>query len=171
LGLEVETGVAHAGVVGVLKGGKPGPVVALRADIDGLPVTERVDLPFASQERSLYNGQEVRVMHACGHDTHIALLMGTAEILASMRRELPGTVKFIFQPAEEGAPAGEEGGAALMVKEGMLTKGPRPEVIFGVHINSQTEVGKLRYRPGGTMASADIFRIWVKGKQVHGAYP
>ncbi|QCR24790.1 amidohydrolase [Pontibacter sp. SGAir0037] len=171
LGIEVETGVAHTGVVGVLKGGKPGPVVALRADIDGLPVAERVDLPFASKERTTYNGQEVGVMHACGHDTHIAMLLGAAEILTGMRSELPGTVKFLFQPAEEGAPQGEEGGAFLMVKEGVLEKGPQPEVIFGLHINSQTEVGTLKYRPGGTMASADIFRIKVKGKQVHGAYP
>ncbi|MEJ8758172.1 amidohydrolase [Pontibacter sp. H259] len=171
LGIEVETGIAKTGVVGILKGGKPGPVVALRADIDGLPVTERADLDFASKEKSTYNGQEVGVMHACGHDTHIAMLLGAAEILASMKKDLKGTVKFIFQPAEEGAPAGEEGGAYLMVKEGVLTKGPKPEVIFGLHINSQTEVGQIKYRPGGTMASADIFRITVKGKQVHGAYP
>ncbi|MBC5773864.1 amidohydrolase [Pontibacter sp. KCTC 32443] len=170
-GIEVETGVAHTGVVGILKGDKPGPVVALRADIDGLPVTERADLAFASKEKSTYNGQEVGVMHACGHDTHIAMLLGAAEILASMKKDLKGTVKFIFQPAEEGAPIGEEGGAYLMVKEGVLTKGPKPEVIFGLHINSQTEVGQIKYRPGGTMASADIFRINVKGKQVHGAYP
>ncbi|RAU83670.1 amidohydrolase [Pontibacter arcticus] len=170
-GIEVETGVAHTGVVGILKGGKPGPVVALRADIDGLPVTERAAIAFASKQKSTYNGQEVGVMHACGHDTHIAMLLGAAEILSSMKKDLKGTVKFIFQPAEEGAPAGEEGGAYLMVKEGVLTKGPKPEVIFGLHINSQTEVGQIKYRPGGTMASADIFRITVKGKQVHGAYP
>ncbi len=171
LGIEVETGVAHTGVVGVLKGGKPGPVVALRADIDGLPVTERVDLPFASKAKGIYTGQEVGVMHACGHDTHIAMLLGAAEVLASMKSDLKGTVKFIFQPAEEGVPEGEEGGASLMVKEGVLSKGPKPEVIFGLHINSQTEVGKIKYRPGGTMASADVFKIKVKGKQVHGAYP
>ncbi|WP_410896820.1 amidohydrolase [Pontibacter sp. E15-1] len=171
LGIEVQTGVAHTGVVGILKGGKPGPVVALRADIDGLPVTERVDLPFASKAKGVYNGQEVGVMHACGHDTHIAMLLGTAEVLASMKNDLKGTVKFIFQPAEEGVPEGEEGGAKLMVKEGVLDKGPKPEVIFGLHINSQTEVGKLKYRPGGTMASADVFKIKVKGRQVHGAYP
>lgn len=171
LGIEVQTGVAHTGVVGILKGGKPGPVVALRADIDGLPVTERTDVPFASKERSTYNGQEVGVMHACGHDTHIAMLMGAAEVLAGMKKDLKGTVKFIFQPAEEGSPVGEEGGAALMVKEGVLDKGPKPEVIFGLHINSQTEVGTIKYTPGGTMASADIFRIKVKGKQSHGAYP
>lgn len=171
LGMEVETGVAKTGVVGILKGGKPGPVVALRADIDGLPVTERADLPFASKAKGVYNGQEVGVMHACGHDTHIAMLLGAAEVLTSMKNDLKGTVKFVFQPAEEGPPAGEEGGAALMVKEGVLDKGPKPEVIFGLHINSQTEVGTLKYRPGGIMAAADVFRIKVKGKQVHGASP
>ncbi|WP_162428603.1 amidohydrolase [Pontibacter pudoricolor] len=171
LGIEVETGVAHTGVVGVLKGGKPGPVVALRADMDGLPVTERANLPYASKAKSTYNGQEVGVMHACGHDTHVAMLLGAAEVLAGMKKDLPGTVKFIFQPAEEGAPAGEKGGASLMVEEGVLSKGPKPEVIFGLHINSQTEVGKLKYRPGGIMASADLLKIKVKGKQVHGASP
>ena len=171
LGMEVQTGVAHTGVVGILKGGKPGPVVALRADMDGLPVTERVNLPYASKARGEYNGQEVGVMHACGHDTHVAMLLGAAEVLAGMKKDLPGTVKFIFQPAEEGAPAGEKGGASLMVEEGVLSKGPTPEVIFGLHINSQTAVGKLKYRPGGIMASADVFRIKVKGKQVHGANP
>jgi amidohydrolase len=171
LGIEVETGIAHTGVVGVLKGGKPGPVVALRADMDGLPVTERANLPYASKAKSTYNGQEVGVMHACGHDTHVAMLLGAAEILAGMKKELPGTVKFIFQPAEEGAPSGEKGGASLMVEEVVLSKGPKPEVIFGLHINSQTEVGKLKYRPGGIMASADLLKIKVKGKQVHGASP
>lgn len=171
LGIEVETGVAKTGVVGILKGGKPGPVVALRADIDALPVTERADLPYASKEIGEYNGQQVGVMHACGHDTHIAMLLGAAEVLVSMKDELKGTVKFIFQPAEEGAPAGEEGGASLMVKEGVLEKGPKPEVIFGLHINSQTPVGTLKYKPGGTMAAADIVRIKVKGSQTHGAYP
>lgn len=171
MGIEVETGVAKTGVVGILKGGKPGPVVALRADIDGLPVTERADIPFASKAKGVYNGNEVGVMHACGHDTHIAMLLGAAEVLSSMKKELPGTVKFIFQPAEEGAPAGEEGGASLMVKEGVLTKGPKPEVIFGLHINSQTEVGTVKYRPNGIMAGSDVFRIKVKGKQVHGASP
>ncbi|AKD03370.1 amidohydrolase [Pontibacter korlensis] len=171
MGIEVETGVAKTGVVGILKGGKPGPVVALRADIDGLPVTEKADLPFASKAKGEYNGAEVGVMHACGHDTHIAMLLGAAEVLSSMKSDLKGTVKFIFQPAEEGAPAGEEGGASLMVKEGVLEKGPKPEVIFGLHINSQTEVGTLKYKPAGIMASADVFRIKVKGKQVHGGYP
>ncbi|EMR03888.1 amidohydrolase [Cesiribacter andamanensis] len=171
LGIEVETGVAKTGVIGILRGGKPGPVVALRADIDALPVTERSSLPFASKEKGEYNGQEVGVMHACGHDTHIAMLLGAAEVLVSMKAELKGTVKFIFQPAEEGAPAGEEGGASLMVKEGVITKAPAPEVIFGLHINSQTPVGTLKYKPGGTMAAADIMRITVKGSQTHGAYP
>jgi amidohydrolase len=171
LGIEVETGVAKTGVVGILKGGKPGPVVALRADIDGLPVVERANLPYASKEIGEYNGQEVGVMHACGHDTHIAMLLGAAEVLAGMKNDLKGTVKFIFQPAEEGAPVGEEGGAALMVKEGVLDKGPKPEVIFGLHINSQTPVGTLKYKPGGTMAAADRMIIKVKGSQTHGAYP
>jgi amidohydrolase len=170
LGIEVKTGVGKTGVVGILKGGKPGPVVALRADMDGLPVKERVEIPFASKAIGEYNGQPVGVMHACGHDTHVAILMGTAEILASMKNELKGTVKFIFQPAEEGAPEGEEGGAALMIKEGVL-ENPKVDVIFGLHINAQTEVGKIRYRPGGTMASSDWFKIKVKGKQTHGASP
>jgi amidohydrolase len=170
LGIEVQTGVAHTGVVGLLTGGKPGPVVALRADMDGLPVVERVEVPFASKVRATYNGQEVGVMHACGHDSHVAILMGVAETLAAVRKDLKGTVKFIFQPAEEGAPEGEEGGAELMVKEGVLDN-PRVDAIFGLHINSQTEAGSITYRPGGTMASADFFRIKVKGKQTHGARP
>lgn len=170
LGIEVKTGVGKTGVVGILKGGKPGPVVALRADMDGLPVKERVDIPFASKAVGEYNGQPVNIMHACGHDTHVAILMGTAEILASMKNDLKGTVKFIFQPAEEGAPEGEEGGAALMVKEGVL-ENPKVDVIFGLHINAQTEIGKIRYRPGGTMASSDWFKIKIKGKQTHGASP
>ena len=170
LGIEVKTGVGKTGVVGILKGGKPGPVVALRADMDGLPVKERVDVPFASKVIGEYNGQPVSVMHACGHDTHVAILMGTAEILAGMQKDLKGTVKFIFQPAEEGAPEGEEGGAALMVKEGVL-ENPKVDVIFGLHINSQTEIGKIKYRPGGTMASSDWFKIKIKGKQTHGANP
>ncbi len=170
LGMEVKTGVAHTGVVGILKGGKPGPVVALRADMDGLPVIERVDLPFASKVKGEYNGQEVGVMHACGHDTHIAMLMGAAEILSGMKNDLKGTVKFIFQPAEEGAPKGEEGGAELMIKQGVL-ENPKVDVIFGLHINSQTEVGTLAYRPGGTMASVNDMKITVKGQQAHGAAP
>lgn len=170
LGIEVQTDVAHTGVVGVLRGGEPGPVVALRADMDALPVTERVDIPYASKVRSVFNGQEVGVMHACGHDTHVAMLMGTAEVLAQYRENLKGTVKFLFQPAEEGPPEGEEGGAELMVKEGVLIN-PDVDVVFGIHINSQLEIGHISYTPGGTMASADDFRILVKGVQTHGAYP
>jgi amidohydrolase len=170
LGIEVQTGVAHTGVIGILKGGKPGPVVALRADMDGLPVSERVEVPFKSTVVADYNGQKTGVMHACGHDTHIAILMGVAEVLASMKSELKGTVKFIFQPAEEGAPEGEEGGAKLMIKEGAL-ENPKVAAIFGLHIDSQIEVGKIAYRPGATMAAVDFFSINVKGKQTHGAYP
>lgn len=169
LGLEVETGIAHTGVVAVLRGGQPGPVVALRADMDALPVTEMVDLPFASRERTEYNGREVGVMHACGHDNHVAILMGVAEVLAGMRSELPGTVKFIFQPAEEGAPAGESGGAAMMVEEGVLAD-PAPEAIFGLHVWPQP-VGSLLVRSEGAMASADHLRIVVLGRQTHGAAP
>jgi amidohydrolase len=170
LGLQVQTGVAKTGVVGVLVGGKPGPVVALRADMDGLPVTERVPLPFASKVKTNYNDQEVGVMHACGHDSHVAMLMGVAEVLAGMKKDIAGTVKFIFQPAEEGVPAGEEGGAQLMVKEGVL-ENPKVDVIFGLHINSQTPVGQITYRPGGTMAAVNDMKITINGKQAHGAYP
>ncbi|MDO9374087.1 MAG: amidohydrolase [Ferruginibacter sp.] len=170
LGMEVKTGVAHTGVVGILRGAKPGPVVALRADMDGLPVTERLPLPFASKVKVQYNGKETGVMHACGHDTHVAMLMAVAEILAAMKSELKGTVKFIFQPAEEGVPRGEEGGAEMMVKEGVM-ENPTVDVIFGLHINSQTEVGKLSYRPGGIYASINDLKITVKGKSAHGAYP
>ncbi|MCW3114114.1 MAG: N-acyl-L-amino acid amidohydrolase [Segetibacter sp.] len=170
LGIEVKTGVAKTGVVGILKGGKPGPVVALRADMDGLPVIERTPVPFASKVKSTYNGQQVGVMHACGHDTHVAILMGVAQILSSMKNELKGTVKFIFQPAEEGAPLGETGGAERMVKEGVL-QNPQVDVVFGLHINSQTEVGKISYRPGGIMASVNDLKITVKGRSAHAAYP
>lgn len=170
LGLEVQTGIAKTGVVAILDSGNPGPVVALRADIDGLPVTESVNLPFASKEKSTYNGQDVGVMHACGHDTHIAMLMGAAKILTSMKDKLQGKVKFIFQPAEEGAPRGETGGAEDMVKEGVL-ENPNVDVIFGLHISSDTEVGTVQYRSGGIMAAVDPFKIVVKGKQNHGAYP
>jgi amidohydrolase len=170
LGLEVKTGIATTGVVGILKGAKPGPVVALRADMDGLPVVERTAVPFASKVTTMYNGKETGVMHACGHDSHMAILMGVAEILSSMKNELHGTVKFIFQPAEEGVPAGEKGGAEEMVKEGVL-ENPKVDVVFGLHINSQTEVGKITYRPGGTMAGVNDFRIIVKGRSAHGAYP
>ncbi|MFV8362068.1 amidohydrolase [Flavobacterium sp. ZT3P35] len=170
LGIEVQTGIAKTGVVGILRGSKPGPVIALRADIDALPVKERVAIPFASKVEGEYNGKTVPVMHACGHDTHTAILMGTAEILASIKSELKGTVKFIFQPAEEGPPEGEEGGAKLMVKEGVL-ENPKVEAIFGLHINAQTEVGKIKYRSRGTMAASDWFTIKINGKQTHGAYP
>lgn len=170
LGIIVQTGVAKTGVVGVLQGGKPGPVIALRADMDALPVTEQVNLPFASKARSTYNGQEVGVMHACGHDAHVAILMGVAEILSSMKDRLPGTVKFIFQPAEEGAPEGEEGGAELMLKEGVF-ENPKPEAIFGLHVFAGMEAGKISFRPGSTMAAVDFLRILIRGKQTHGAKP
>ncbi len=170
LGLEVQTGVGRTGVVAVLKGGKPGPVVALRADMDALPVTETTGLPFASKVRTDYNGQQVGVMHACGHDTHVAMLLGAADVLTKMKKDLPGSVKFIFQPAEEGSLPGQEGGARLMVKEGVL-ENPKVAAVFGIHIQAQTEVGQLSYRPGGEMASSDVFSIKVKGKSAHGAYP
>ncbi|QEC76651.1 amidohydrolase [Mucilaginibacter ginsenosidivorax] len=170
LGIQVQTGVATTGVVGILKGGKPGPVVALRADMDGLPVVERTDVPFASKVKTTYNGQEVGVMHACGHDSHMAILMGVAQVLSGMKNELHGTVKFIFQPAEEGVEPGQKGGAEEMVKEGVL-ENPKVDVVFGLHINSQTEVGKITYRPGGTMAGVNDMQIIVKGRSAHGAYP
>ncbi|NKI32436.1 amidohydrolase [Croceivirga thetidis] len=170
LGIEVQTEVAHTGVVGVLKGDNPGKVVALRADIDALPVTERNDLPFKSEVTSEFLGEKVGVMHACGHDTHTAILMGVAEVLSKNKDKINGTVKFIFQPAEEGPPPGEEGGALLMVKEGVL-KNPDVDAIFGLHINSQTPVGMIRYKIGGAMAAAQEFRINVKGKQSHGSQP
>lgn len=170
LGLEVQTGVAHTGVVGILKGNNPGKVVALRADMDALPVTERNDLSFKSEVTSEFLGEKVGVMHACGHDTHVAILMGVAEILSENKDKINGTVKFIFQPAEEGAPPGEEGGAKMMVKEGVL-KNPDVDAIFGLHINSQTPVGVIRYKSGGTMAAAQRFTIQVKGKQSHGSQP
>jgi amidohydrolase len=170
LGIEVRTAVAHTGVVGVLRGGKPGPVVALRADMDALPVTEEVDVPFASKVRTTWAGKDTGVMHACGHDTHVAMLMGVAQILARKRAELPGTVKFIFQPAEEGPPPGEEGGAALMIKQGVM-ENPKPEVVFGLHIGSMHEAGTIAYRPGPVMAAADILRITVQGRQTHGSAP
>ncbi|VAW26161.1 N-acyl-L-amino acid amidohydrolase [hydrothermal vent metagenome] len=170
LGLEVQTNVAKTGVVAILKGGKPGPVVALRADIDGLPVLERVESPWKSTAIGEYNGNKVPVMHACGHDTHIAILMGAAEVLTKVKSELKGTVKFIFQPAEEGAPKGEEGGAKLMVKEGVL-KNPDVEAIFGLHIASGTHVGQINYKPGGIMASSNSFEIIIHGKQAHGSRP
>ena len=169
LGMEVKTGVAHTGVVGVLKGGRPGPVVALRADMDALPVTEEVDLPFKSTAKSQYNGQEVGVMHACGHDNHVAILMGVAEMLSAMKADIPGTVKFIFQPAEENPPPGEEGGAPMMLKEGVF-ENPKVDAIFGLHVFPM-EVGHVEYRPAGLMASSDNFYITVRGRQTHGALP
>ncbi|MFY0685682.1 MAG: amidohydrolase [Cyclobacteriaceae bacterium] len=170
LGIEVQTGVAKTGVVGLLKGAKPGPVVALRADMDALPVTERVDLPWASKVKSTYNDIETGVMHACGHDTHVAILMGVAEVLSQMKSELRGSVKFIFQPAEEGAPQGEEGGAELMVKEGVL-QNPKVDVAFGLHIWSKTPIGDITYKSGGLLAAADRFVITVTGSQSHGSQP
>lgn len=170
LGIETKEGVAKTGVVGILRGGKPGPCIALRADIDALPVTERVNIPYASVQKATYNGQEVGVMHACGHDTHTAILMSVAEILAGMKSDLRGTVKFIFQPAEEGPPEGEEGGAALMVKEGVM-ENPEVEAVFGLHIESDIEAGRIEYKPGAFMASSDWFTIKVKGKGSHGSQP
>lgn len=170
LGLEVRTGVAKTGVVGILKGSQPGPVIGLRADMDGLPVTERNLLPFRSKEIGEYNGQQVGVMHACGHDTHVAMLLGAAEVLTGMKDKVKGTVVFIFQPAEEGPPAGEEGGAPLMVKEGVMDN-PKIDAIFGIHVNAQTEIGKIKYKSGATMAASDWFQIKIKGRQTHGAYP
>ncbi len=168
LGMEVQTEVAHTGVVGTLRGGD-GPVVALRADMDALPVTELVDLPFASKAKGVYQGREVGVMHACGHDNHVAILMGVAEVLAGMGDELPGTVKFIFQPAEEGTPDGSIGGAELMLMEGVF-ENPRPDVVFGLHVFPYP-VGTIATRPGGLMASSDRHQITIKGKQTHGAVP
>lgn len=170
LGLEVKEGIAKTGVVGILKGNKPGPCIALRSDIDALPIVEKTNVPFASKEKSNYNGQEVGVMHACGHDTHIAILMSVAEILSGMKNDLKGTVKFIFQPSEEGPPEGEEGGAPLMVKEGVMDN-PKVDVVFGLHIESDIEVGQIQYKPGAFMASSDWFKIIVRGKGSHGAQP
>jgi len=169
LGMEVKTNIAHTGVVGILKGQKDTPVVALRADMDALPVTELVDVPFASKVKATYMGKEVGVMHACGHDAHTAGLMGVAVVLSKLKDKLPGTVKFIFQPAEEGSPPGEQGGAWLMVKEGVL-EAPKPEAIFGLHV-SPGAVGTISYREGGALASVDSFTIKVKGSQTHGAMP
>jgi amidohydrolase len=169
LGYEVQTGVAHTGVVAVLKGAKPGPVVALRSDMDALPVTEQGDLPFKSTAKTTWNGQEVGVMHACGHDNHMAILMGAATVFARMKDQLPGTIKLIFQPAEEGPPAGEEGGAALMVKEGVLDN-PKVDAIFGLHV-MPLRAGTLEYRSGPLMASGDGFTIRITGKQTHGGMP
>ena len=169
LGMKVQTGIAKTGVVGILEGKRNGKVLALRADIDGLPVKERADLPFKSEAMGEYRGEAVPVMHACGHDTHIAILMGVAEILAK-NNDFAGTVKFIFQPAEEGAPPGEEGGAEIMVKENVL-KNPDVDAIFGLHIGSGQDVNTIAYKPGGIMAASQSFEIHIKGKQSHGSTP
>ena len=169
LGLEVKENVAKTGVVGVLRGGRPGGTVALRADMDALPVTEMVDLPFKSTVKSTYNGQEVGVMHACGHDSHVAMLMGVAEVLAGMKAQIPGTVKFFFQPAEEGPPPGETGGAGDMIAQGVL-ENPKVDAVFGLHVMPM-ETGTAWYRAGGLMASSDNLHIVVRGRQTHGAVP
>lgn len=170
LGLEVHTGIAHTGVVGILKGGKPGPKLAIRADMDALPVTEEVDLPFASKAKGEYRGKPTGVMHACGHDAHTAMLLGLATVLAGMKRDLPGEVMFVFQPAEEGAPAGEQGGASLMLKEGVFHDF-KPDAMFGMHVVSALNVGTVAVRPGPTMAGSDWFKLTVHGRQTHGAMP
>jgi len=171
LGYEVTTGIAETGVVGVLKGDRPGPVVALRSELDALPVTEEVDLPFRSTVTTQYAGQTTGVMHACGHDAHMAILLGAAEVLARTRKDWPGTIKIIFQPAEEGAPDGEDYGARRMVKEGVLSTDPRPSAIFGLHVMSFADVGTIAYRSGGLMAGSDDFKITIHGRQTHGAMP
>ena len=170
IGLKVETNIAKTGVVAILEGNQPGKVIAIRADIDGLPVTERNDLDFKSEVKTTFLNTETGVMHACGHDTHIAILMATAEVLSKHKDKIKGRIKFIFQPAEEGPPPGEEGGAKLMIKEGVL-ENPKVEAIFGLHINSQTPVGTIKYKTGGIMASVERFVINVKGKQTHGSQP
>ena len=170
LGIEVQTGVAHTGVVGVLEGGKPGPVIALRADMDALPVTEKTGLPYASKVRGEYQGREVGVMHACGHDNHVAILMGAAEVLAAVRDELPGTVKFLFQPAEEGPPKGENGGAKMMIEEGAL-QNPQVDAVVGLNISQSDVVGRASFRSLGMMASAQRFDVEITGSQTHGALP
>jgi len=170
LGMEVRTGIAHTGVLGILEGGRPGPVVAVRADMDALPVTEDTDLPFKSTVRTTYNDLEVGVMHACGHDVHTAVQLGVASILADLRDQLPGTVLFVFQPAEEGPPPGEEGGADLMLKEGAFGD-PRPEVAFGLHTLADLEAGKVGFTVGPALAAVDHFRVTIQGVQTHGASP
>jgi amidohydrolase len=170
IGLQVETNIAKTGVIAILEGDQPGKVIAIRADIDGLPVTERNDLDFKSEVKTTFLNTETGVMHACGHDTHIAILMATAEVLSKHKDKIKGRIKFIFQPAEEGPPPGEEGGAKLMIKEGVL-ENPKVDAIFGLHINSQTPVGTIKYKTGGIMASVERFVINVKGKQTHGSQP
>jgi amidohydrolase len=170
LGLDVKTGVAHYGIVAILKGGKPGPVIAVRADMDALPVTEQTSLPFKSTVRTTYLGQEVGVMHACGHDLHTSILMGVASILASMRADIPGTIKFIFQPAEEGVPPGEQGGAEMMVKEGAL-ENPNAVAVFGLHVDAAEPVGQIGYSIGPALSAADTFEVKITGKPAHGSRP
>lgn len=170
LGMEVQEGVAKTGVVGILKGGKPGPCIALRSDIDALPIIEKPNVSFASKQKTTYNGQEVGVMHACGHDAHVAILMSVAEILSGIKSEIKGTIKFIFQPAEEGPPEGEEGGAELMVKEGVM-ENPKVDAVFGLHIQPDVEAGKIEYKSGAFMASSDWFHLVVTGKGAHGSTP
>ncbi len=170
LGLDVQTGIAHTGVVGLLKGGRPGPTVAIRADMDALPVTEKTDVPFKSHATAIFRGETVGVMHACGHDSHTAILMGIAQIFAGVRESLPGNILFVFQPAEEGPPAGEEGGAQLMLKEGLFDK-YHPDVIFGMHVWAANRVGEITYRAGPVMAAVDSFNIQVQGRQAHGSRP
>ncbi|WP_201313032.1 amidohydrolase [Dyella sp. EPa41] len=170
LGLEVHTGIAHTGVTGILKGGKPGPKLAIRADMDALPVTEEVDLPFASKAKGEYRGKPTGVMHACGHDAHTAMLLGLATVLAGMKKDLPGEVMFVFQPAEEGAPPGEQGGASLMLKEGVF-RDFKPDAMFGMHVVSALNVGTVAVRPGATMAGSDWFKLVIHGRQTHGATP
>ena len=170
LGLDVKTGVAHYGVVAILKGGKPGPVIAVRADMDALPVTEQTSLPFKSTVRTTYLGQEVGVMHACGHDMHTSMLLGVAAILTAMRADIPGTIKFIFQPAEEGVPPGEQGGAEMMVKEGAL-ENPRPVAVFGLHVSAAEPVGEIGYSIGPALSAADTFEVKIVGKPAHGSRP
>lgn len=170
MGLQAKTGIAHTGVFAIIEGGKPGPLVAIRADMDGLPVTEETGLPFASVARGEYNGQEVGVMHACGHDSHMAMVLGAASVLNAIKEELPGSVMLIFQPAEEGAPAGEEGGAELMLKQGLFTQ-HKPEAVFGLHVGIGQPGGKLALRSGPMLAAVDSFKLKVLGKQTHGARP
>jgi amidohydrolase len=170
LGLEVQTGIAKTGVVALLKGGKPGPVIALRADMDALPIKERVNIPFASKDSGEYVGQKVAVMHACGHDAHVAMLLGAAYVLVKNKKQIAGTIKFIFQPAEEGPPPPEPGGASLMVAEGVM-ENPKVDVVFGMHINSELEIGKIQYKHGAFMAASDVFTITIKGKGSHGSQP
>ena len=170
MGLEPKTGIAHTGVFAIIEGGKPGPLVAIRADMDGLPVTEETGLPFASVARGKCNGQEVGVMHACGHDNHMAMVLGAASVLNAVKEELPGSVMLIFQPAEEGAPAGEEGGAELMLKQGLFAQ-RKPEAVFGLHVGIGQPGGKLAVRSGPMLAAVDSFKLTVQGKQTHGARP